>query len=432
MEILQQRDPRWANIKLGFGTTTIGSHGCFLTDLSMMAGITPDKANEILKKAGAFNKDLIISDKAAKALGLEYYPPPRSEAFNCSHTCIAEVDFNPATTTKEQHFVVLQPDGTQLDSWTGKTSKYRIISIRVFRNPNFEENKEKHGIDISHWNKVTDWDKIKKDFVICKCTQGTTYLDPTYQENIKQVKNRGMICGAYHFANGSDAKKEAQWFLKNAGQVDLMVLDWEIEHSDPVGWCKEFIKEVGDCWLYTNDARALKHGFPKEWKKWIARYKDYSGDLDWDYQPKSEWDIWQYTSRGVVDGIDGNVDLNIAKNLIISEQPMNKEVKEWAEAREKNQGLSTKEDWWQYAYDKKIEIEELEKDIENMKETIKAQNETLIKLEKTIEIQTETIEDLEKALRKAMESMQEPVKPIQEPIHEFNLFGFIFRLYKNE
>ena len=131
--MLNQRNPKWRNIKLGFGKSTIGSHGCFLTCLSYLAGTTPDKANEILKKANAFHKDLIISDRAAKALGLKYRPPARSVYYNPQSICIAEVDFSPAP-GKQQHFVVWNGDGTISDPWDAKTkkNKYRIISFRLF------------------------------------------------------------------------------------------------------------------------------------------------------------------------------------------------------------------------------------------------------------------------------------------------------------
>lgn len=104
----------------------------------MLAGITPDKANDILKQALAFNGALIISDKAAKALGLDYSPPPRSKQFQPYRLCIAEVDFSPSP-GEQQHFVVYDPDNRIfLDPWTGSKepfSKYEVVSYRLFTNP---------------------------------------------------------------------------------------------------------------------------------------------------------------------------------------------------------------------------------------------------------------------------------------------------------
>lgn len=177
------------------------------------------------------------------------------------------------------------------------------------------------GADLSHWNPVHDYKELNKlDFVFQKCTQGINYIDPTYQERFKNITT---AFGAYHFADGGDPVEEAKWFLKNT-KADILILDWEIEHKDPVGWCKAFRAQIPinkKFIFYTNDARALKYAFPKKWIKWIARYKDYSGTLDMNFQPKSDWNIWQYTSRGKVEGVDGNVDLNVSK-ISINENTM--------------------------------------------------------------------------------------------------------------
>lgn len=176
----------------------------------------------------------------------------------------------------------------------------------------------RHGIDISHHNNINNWSKIKPDFIFYKCTQGITYLDPTYAAFKYNWKG---ISGAYHFADGGNAKNEADWFCKNAAKDDILILDWEIESINPVAWCQEFIDRVKektgkDCWLYTNDVRAVKYAWPKDWKFWIARYGVNDGTQSREPDFKN-WSIWQYTSRGKADGVDGNVDLNVSKDDLI-------------------------------------------------------------------------------------------------------------------
>lgn len=173
-------------------------------------------------------------------------------------------------------------------------------------------------IDTSHWNIITDWKKIK-DPVILKCTEGLTFIDSTFKE--RKEKAGKLFYGSYHFFRDVDPIKQADFYLKTLGEVKgIMVLDFEIECSNPVEKCKKFINRVKektsqDCWLYTNDARALKYAWPKEWKFWIARYADYTGSYYPDFHPKfTNWSIHQYTSRGKIDGIQGNVDLNVVKN----------------------------------------------------------------------------------------------------------------------
>lgn len=51
---LSQRDPRWANIRLGNSYLTLGSDGCLATDFAMVIGVNPDEFNARLKAVGGF------------------------------------------------------------------------------------------------------------------------------------------------------------------------------------------------------------------------------------------------------------------------------------------------------------------------------------------------------------------------------------------
>lgn len=130
--IYSQRDPKWAKETLGFGKTTLGSHGCFVTSLAIMCGKTPSEVNSILKKGKFFNGDLIISSNAmAKSLGLTYVGKIDSQP---KFKTIAEVDMSPAP-GKQQHFVVVKEDGSIIDPWTGTIrpkGTYPIMSYRLF------------------------------------------------------------------------------------------------------------------------------------------------------------------------------------------------------------------------------------------------------------------------------------------------------------
>lgn len=140
--MLSQRDPRWRDVKLGFSNLTIGGYGCFLTCLAWMVGKTPDVVNDILRKANAFggaDRSLIISDRAAIALGLGYfgieYDVNKEPDWFPN---IKEVDMSPAP-GKQQHFVVRIKDGGKkfiLDPWDGKQKAvgfYPFVSYRKFK-----------------------------------------------------------------------------------------------------------------------------------------------------------------------------------------------------------------------------------------------------------------------------------------------------------
>ena len=187
------------------------------------------------------------------------------------------------------------------------------------------------GIDVSHYQGRIDWAKVKADgvkFAIAKCTQGLTYKDPTYEANKKGARENGILFGSYHYANATNAVLEADWFIKNAGDIregELLVLDWEkTTIANPQMWCKNFLDRVRKNtgvkpYFYSYQAIVLS----KDWSivsgdypLWEARYSNPDLGLvgkepltgTW-----TDWQIFQYSSKGHINGISGNVDLNIMK-----------------------------------------------------------------------------------------------------------------------
>lgn len=186
------------------------------------------------------------------------------------------------------------------------------------------------GIDTARYQGNIDFQQVRAagyQFVIQKCTEAVGYKDPTYEKNKANARANGLLFGSYHFGRGTDAKKEADWFISQVGDIrpgELLVLDYEIYTlADPASWCLEFSKQVEKRvgfkpLLYTY------HGILKSynWKKcsdyniglWAARYYTNDGKYHPEYPPTSaSWPfvaIHQYTSRGSVPGIVGNVDLN--------------------------------------------------------------------------------------------------------------------------
>lgn len=142
--VFSQRDPRWKNVKLGNSkTSTIGQYGCFVTCLSMMVNKRPDEVNEILKKAGAFNGDLLISEKAAEALNLEY----KGREYNINNMPQYSPSIKEVRMGKSQHFVLRIIDKNDslsskisgaliVDPWTGLKQRidyYPFKSYRLFK-----------------------------------------------------------------------------------------------------------------------------------------------------------------------------------------------------------------------------------------------------------------------------------------------------------
>ncbi len=154
MEKLNQRDPRWAKIPLGYTTnTSIGSHGCTITCLAMLAGVTPDYVNERLKKVGGYaNGNLVIWTKIPQALPNLIFVR-RVKGYNNADVlanlpCLVEVDFDGSGTTNDMHWVLFIGNKRMNDPWTGReesTGKYPVRGYSVIK-------KKDSGIIISEVN----------------------------------------------------------------------------------------------------------------------------------------------------------------------------------------------------------------------------------------------------------------------------------------
>ena len=93
------------------------------------------------------------------------------------------------------------------------------------------------GIDVSHWQAQIDWPAVRaagKRYAFIKATEGTSFVDDTFERNWEQAKQAGLLVGAYHFFRPlQDAQNQAEHFLNTAdfGEGDLPpVLDMEVNN----------------------------------------------------------------------------------------------------------------------------------------------------------------------------------------------------------
>lgn len=175
------------------------------------------------------------------------------------------------------------------------------------------------GIDISNWQRGLDIASTGAEFVICKATQGTSYVDPSCDKHYQLAKRLGLKLGVYHYASGGDPIAEANWFLKNIqGYIHeaILILDWERLQNPRFGehasWCKKFLNHVKDktgvkpliymsaSVLRMADWTPVSNG---DYGLWVAGYPDARNSWDipnfpFEIRPWSFYAIWQYTSSG--------------------------------------------------------------------------------------------------------------------------------------
>lgn len=186
-----------------------------------------------------------------------------------------------------------------------------------------------NGIDISAWqgDAGIDLGKIAYDFCIVKATEGTDYKNRYFTAHCDKVLNRKKLLGVYHYANGGDPQKEADYFLayvkKYIGKA-VLVLDWEAKNNNLFGvkdlewclqWCSYVQKKTGIKPLIYIQKSAMDAVKKSGYGLWIAQYPD---DVETGYQ-EHPWNegkynclIRQYTSVGKLSGYNGNLDLNKA------------------------------------------------------------------------------------------------------------------------
>ena len=180
------------------------------------------------------------------------------------------------------------------------------------------------GIDVSTYQGTIDWDEVKKkkDFAIIRMGYGHSGKDDHYEKNYKNAKKAGVPIGAYLYAHAktsSEATEEAKFALKLLkGKKFEWPIYYDIEGKALDGkvndvvetFCTVLEKAKYYCGFYTS-ASPLNSKFNSKVKKkyavWVAHYGVDKPGYD------GNWGIWQYSSKGSVSGIKGNVDLDKGK-----------------------------------------------------------------------------------------------------------------------
>ena len=181
------------------------------------------------------------------------------------------------------------------------------------------------GIDISHWNPVYDWKKVKQnsDFCIIKATEGDRCRDPKFKSYWNSCEKLKITKGAYHFFKpGVPAEKQFNNFKRNvklsAGDFPP-VLDVEV-------WKGTDMKEVNK-WLELAEAHyGVK---PIIYAGYYFYRAKIEGRLNSDYplwiyfnhrtgaKPSfvnADCVLWQYNQKGKMAGISGDIDMDAVCN----------------------------------------------------------------------------------------------------------------------
>ena len=180
--------------------------------------------------------------------------------------------------------------------------------------------------DISHYQGNIDWAKARKelDYVIFRASVGSN-ADKRYLE---YTRDCGLPYGAYHYVKAgtaAEARTEARFFVECANKaakkplIYFADIEYETQTAETTeAVCVAFLEELSALGckyvgLYIGQSRykyAAKAIAMCD-AVWIPRYGKNTGEVPpAEYYPKYPCDLWQYTSKGKVDGINGDVDLD--------------------------------------------------------------------------------------------------------------------------
>ncbi len=194
-------------------------------------------------------------------------------------------------------------------------------------------NQHVRGIDVSKWQGKIDWSKVRSagiSFVMIKATEGTTVVDRYFKQNILGAQAVGIKVGAYHYAHpDNDPILEVDHFIKTITGFTLDLppaLDLEVNKglnkkqvtSFAVSWLREIERRIGRKPLFYSYTSFIRSYIGKEleaWPLWIAHYEVLQPGKNgvWD-----QWMVFQYSSKGRIDGIEGDVDLNVMEESFLN------------------------------------------------------------------------------------------------------------------
>ena len=189
---------------------------------------------------------------------------------------------------------------------------------------------EKFLIDVSEHQGVINWEQAKGhiDGAILRCGYGMDIAsqdDKQWARNVAECERLGIPFGVYIYSyatNTERAKSEAQHVLRLIqGHKLSYPVYFDMEEPGTEGAAVANAIAFGDiieaaghwCGVYYNrnwHNNVIK-GRLDRFTRWGAGYGTNNGQKQDNYKPGFGEDIWQYSSKGSVPGVPGNVDANV-------------------------------------------------------------------------------------------------------------------------
>ena len=180
------------------------------------------------------------------------------------------------------------------------------------------------GIDVSKYQGEIDFDKVKAAgirYVFVRATEGITYQDAFFKQNLDEAREAGLVIGAYHFyETDDDPVSQLNNFTSlvtlQAGDLPPVVDIEKLHDNDQVDLTEniqtyldgleQHYKTKPIIYSGKNFANKYITTF-SDYPLWLAEYQSLYPTLP---QGWNKWTFWQYSQTGKIDGINGDVDIN--------------------------------------------------------------------------------------------------------------------------
>ncbi len=223
-----------------------------------------------------------------------------------------------------------------------------LSNLNCFKNcESFKKsNNQLYGIDISHyqsekedinWSLVAKNNDPKISFAYIRTTMGKDGKDKDFKYNFSEAKKNGIKVGVYHYYRPNENSIEQfDNFLKNTPEIGDLPPVLDIEEISEFGsknlrkgiinfleLTEKNYKKKPIIYAHQNFYNTQLRNKLLDYEVWIARQngsKNYPENNQMKKEPillDSRCPlIWQYSGTGSVNGINGNVDLNVVLKKI--------------------------------------------------------------------------------------------------------------------
>lgn len=190
------------------------------------------------------------------------------------------------------------------------------------------------GIDVSRHQGEIDWEKVKNqniEFAMIRVgyrgyESGEIVKDDMFISNIEGASEADIEVGVYFFSQAKsirEAEEEAKFVLDAIKNHDVKFpIVFDMEHIEggrikdlsikertkaALVFCERIEKEGYSAMIYGSTSWLQNAVLLLDISKYDLWVSEYSNELSFPH----EFHMWQYTNEGKIDGISGNVDLNL-------------------------------------------------------------------------------------------------------------------------